>query len=165
MHTHALTRRPALLLAAGAALAAGIGAAASTAAGQAPVATCSGVVSTGVLPVWARTGFSDPKPRVTHVIGRSGSIAAILFGYPLQSPPGAKGRQNKILWVSRVRVDGSDLHIRAQRMSGRQAVGRPVSRTVPRGPGPSIIDLPAAGCWHLALRWAGHSDTLDLRYG
>jgi hypothetical protein len=164
MRIRPLTPASALLAAVSAALAAGIGASSSTAADRAPAATCSSVVSKGVLPVWARTGFSDAKPRATHVLGRAGSIAAILFGYPLQAPPSAKGRQNKILWVSRASVNGSDLHIRAQRMNGRQAVGRPVSRSVARGPGPSVIDLPAPGCWHLALTWSGHSDRLDLRY-
>jgi hypothetical protein len=32
------------------------------------------------------------------------------------------------------------------------------------GPGPSIIDLPQAGCWHLALKWSGHTDTMRLTY-
>jgi hypothetical protein len=39
-----------------------------------------------------------------------------------------------------------------------------VTHVVNGGPGPSIIDLPAAGCWRLDLRWAGHSDTVDIRY-
>ena len=43
-------------------------------------------------------------------------------------------------------------------------MGKPVSRTVAGGPGPSIIDLPAAGCWRMALTWSGHSDSIDLRY-
>jgi len=30
-----------------------------------------------------------------------------------------------------------------------------VNRLVRGGPGPSIINLPTAGCWRLALRWAG----------
>ena len=61
---------------------------------------CHSVVHPGVLPSWARTGFSDPRPRLPHVLGRSGEIAALVFGYPLRSPP-AKERSNKILWVSR----------------------------------------------------------------
>ena len=58
----------------------------------------------------------------------------------------------------------SDLRIRAQRMQGAQPIGPVVIRTVIGGPGPSIIDLPAPGCWRLALRWSGRTDTLDLRY-
>jgi len=37
-------------------------------------------VRQGVLPEWARTGFSDPRPRLPHVMGRSGEIAALVFG-------------------------------------------------------------------------------------
>ena len=54
--------------------------------------------------------------------------------------------------------------IRAQRMEGRRRVGRPVTRVVVGGPGPSGINLPAPGCWRLSLRWSGRADELDLRY-
>jgi hypothetical protein len=98
------------------------------------------------------------------VIGRSDEIAALVFGYPLRSPE-AKDRGNKILWVSRRAVKPlSDLRIHAQRMEGRHRVGRPVTRVVVGGPGPSGINLPAPGCWRLTLRWSGRTDELDLRY-
>jgi hypothetical protein len=29
---------------------------------------------------------------------------------------------------------------------------------------PSIIDLPAPGCWTLHLSWSGHTDEIQLRY-
>lgn len=141
-----------------------IAAVAPAGAGSSPAPACHAVVHHGVLPTWARTGFSDPRPRLPHVIGRSGEIAALVFGYPLRSPP-VKDRGNKILWVSRRAVRPlSDLRIRAQRMEGRRRVGRPVTRVVVGGPGPSGIDLPAAGCWRLTLRWSGRTDELDLRY-
>ena len=57
-------------------------------------------VDRGVLPQWARTGFSDPKPKMPHVVGDSGAIAAVIFGDPLVAPP-APDRSNKILWVAR----------------------------------------------------------------
>ena len=137
------------------------GAPAGTASSMPP---CHSVVHHGVLPSWARTGFSDPRPRLPHVLGRSGEIAALVFGYPLRSPP-AKDRGNKILWVSRRQVKPlSDLRIHAQRMDGRHRVGRPVTRVVVGGPGPSGIDLPAPGCWRLMLRWSGRTDELDLQY-
>jgi hypothetical protein len=136
----------------------------SSARAGSPAPACHSAVHHGVLPTWARTGFSDPRPRLPHVIGRSGEIAALVFGYPLRSPAG-RDRANKILWVSRRAVRPlSDLRIRAQRMEGRRRVGRPVTRVVVGGPGPSGIDLPAAGCWRLTLRWSGRSDQLDLRY-
>jgi hypothetical protein len=49
-------------------------------------------------------------------------------------------------------------------MIGTRVVGRTVSRAVPGGPGPSIINLPDAGCWRLTLTWSGGRDTLDLLY-
>jgi hypothetical protein len=145
-------------------IAAGAAAVAPAGAGSSPVPACHSAVHKGVLPTWARTGFSDPRPRLPHVIGRSGEIAALVFGYPLHSPE-AKDRANKILWVSRRAVKPlSDLRIRAQRMEGRRRVGRAVTRVVVGGPGPSGINLPAPGCWRLTLRWSGRTDELDLRY-
>jgi hypothetical protein len=133
-------------------------------AASSPTAPCRSAVQKGVLPSWARTGFSDPHPRLPHVLGRSHEIAALVFGYPLRSPP-AKNRGNKILWVSRRAVKPlSDLRVHAQRMAGRRRVGRPVTRVVVGGPGPSGIDLPAPGCWRLTLRWSGRTDELDLQY-
>jgi hypothetical protein len=145
-------------------VAAAAAAAAPAPAGSSTAPACHSAVHHGVLPTWARTGFSAPRPRLPHVIGRSGEIAALVFGYPLHSPP-RKDRGNKILWVSRRAVKPlSDLRIRAQRMEGRRRVGRPVTRVVVGGPGPSGINLPAPGCWRLTLRWSGRADELDLRY-
>lgn len=145
-------------------MAAGAAAVAPGAAGSSTVPACHSVLHKGVLPSWARTGFSDPRPRLPHVLGRSGEIAALVFGYPLRSPP-VKDRGNKILWVSRRAVKPlSDLRIHAQRMEGRRRVGRPVTRVVMGGPGPSGINLPAPGCWRLTLHWSGRTDELDLRY-
>jgi len=125
---------------------------------------CLSRISFGVLPVWARAGFSDPQPRLPHVVGRAGRIAALVFGYPLLSPP-SRVRANKILWVARISpLSPSNLRISAQRMKGTGKLGRPVERLVVGGPGPSIIDLPAAGCWRFTLAWSGRADSLDLNY-
>jgi hypothetical protein len=132
-------------------------------ASSSPTAACHSAVAKGVLPTWARTGFSDPRPRLPHVLGRSGEIAALVFGYPLRSPPAKDS--NKILWVSRRTVKPlSDLRVHAQRMDGRDRVGRAVTRVVVGGPGPSGINLPAPGCWRLTLHWSGRTDELDLQY-
>lgn len=126
---------------------------------------CHSDVSKAVLPVWARAGFSGPRPRIPHVLGRSGQILAIVFGYPLRSPP-APGRNNKILWVSRtLPKTPAPLWIRAQRMDGSRPLGAPIRQIVPGGPGPSIVDLPEAGCWRVKLSWSGRTDVLDLAYG
>ena len=125
---------------------------------------CRASVTVGVLPVWARGGFSNPNPRMPYVLGRAGKIAAILWAVPLRSPP-PKDHNNKILWVSHAPpASGSDLRISARRMVGSEPSGSPVNRSVLGGPGPSIINLPSAGCWRLTLRWSGRVDTLDLRY-
>jgi hypothetical protein len=127
-------------------------------------AACEPALRRGAIPAWARAGFSAPEPRMPHAVGRDGEIAAIVFGDPLQSPP-PRDRSNKILWVAREPLDGpADLRISAQRMDGARTVGSPVQRVVDGGPGPSIVDLPAAGCWRLALRWAGREDAVDLAY-
>ncbi|WP_051552210.1 hypothetical protein [Nocardioides sp. URHA0020] len=124
----------------------------------APGASCVDPVPTRVLPSWARTGFSDPRPRMPYVLGDDGHIAAILFAAPLTSPP-SPGQGNKILWVSRV-DQASSLRISATLGDGTASA----TRVVQGGPGPSIIDLPEPGCWHLTLRWGDSSDTLDLAY-
>jgi hypothetical protein len=131
-------------------------------------AACAASLHNSVLPTWSRAGFSDPKPVMPHVLGRSGSIVAILWANhdPLVSPP-LETRNNKILWVARAPLPvfkTTTLYIAAQRMVGTHRVGSRVSRIVRGGPGPSIINLPSAGCWRLALTWAGHHDSLDLRY-
>ena len=122
-----------------------------------PGASCVDPVPSRVLPDWARTGFSDPRPRMPYVLGDNGAIAAILFAQPLTSPAPAD-HNNKILWVSRVEPDGSPLRITAT------LADRSVTRVVDGGPGPSIIDLPQTGCWHLTLKWGDNTDTLNLAY-
>jgi hypothetical protein len=121
-------------------------------------APCSDA-KTQLVPEWARTGFSDPEPKMPLVLGKAHKIVAIVFGSPLYAPP-KEDRSNKILWVSRAPQNGiSDLKIRATRTGD----GKVADRKVPGGPGPSLIDLPE-GCWNLQLSWSGHTDELDLRY-
>jgi hypothetical protein len=142
-------RRSACLILALAALA-GCGGSHKTAAASA----CA--VDRGVLPKWARTGFSDPQPKMPHVLGSGGHIAAIIFGDPLYSPPDAD-RANKVLWVPReTPLTYTRLAITAT--NGDRTVHRKVDL------GPSYVDLPAPGCWQLSLSWKGHKDTLALKY-
>jgi hypothetical protein len=117
----------------------------------------------GVLPTWARTGFSEKQPKIPHVLGRDGEIVAILFG-ALEAPP-TKDSGNKILWAAKDPVKPlSDLRISAQRIVHGRRAGTVVHRTVDGGPGPSGIELPRAGCWRMTLKWSGRTDQLDLRY-
>jgi hypothetical protein len=117
-------------------------------------------VRTDVLPPWARTGFSDPEPSgIPYVMGSNGQIIGVLFGFPLRAPPSPE-HGNKILWVPRA-VDGPGPLLIDARLDGSDLR---VTRTVPEGPGPSGVDLPRPGCWHLQLRWPGAVDAVDLRY-
>lgn len=113
-----------------------------------------------VLPSWATAGFSSPRPTMPYVLGDHGDIVAILWAEhdPLVVPT-APDRNNKILWVGRVASEGS-LQIRARLLGS----DRTATRTVDGGPGPSIIDLPAAGCWSLDLTWGKQHDHLQLEY-
>jgi hypothetical protein len=122
-------------------------------------APCTTSVQTGALPTWAQEGFDPPTQPMPHVLGANGDIVAILFGQPLQSP--AQGdRANKILWVSRVDHGGDPLKIEAT-LNGSSIAA---TREVADGPGPSIIDLPAAGCWSFALSWSDHLDRMSIPY-
>jgi hypothetical protein len=131
---------------------------------------CAATVRKDVLPEWARAGFSDPSPSgIPYVLGARGDILGVIFGYPLTAPLGPD-RANKILWNANPAADGpspapDDVAPEALRIEARLAgTAEVVRREVPGGPGPSIIDLPRAGCWRLTLTWANHTDTLDLRY-
>jgi hypothetical protein len=118
------------------------------------VSACT--VDRGVLPEWARTGFSDPEPKMPHVLSQGGEIMAILFGDPLTSPP-LPDRANKVLWVPRkTPLTYTQLSITAT--NGDRTVKRKVDL------GPSYVDLPSPGCWNLTVSWAGHKDALKLAY-
>jgi hypothetical protein len=95
-----------------------------------------------------------------HVTGASGNIVAILWSSKnaLHAPP-LPNIGNKILWASRVDGPGP-LVIRAT-LAGS---ARTAAVSLPDGPGPSYVNLPAPGCWTLHLSWGGHTDRLMLRY-
>jgi hypothetical protein len=119
---------------------------------------CAATVQTGPLPEWARAGFSGDAS-MPHVLGEGGQIVAAIFGNPL-TVSRSDGLSNKILWVSKAAYPPGDLVIEAK-LDGSETHQ---TRRVAGGPGPSIIDLPRAGCWHLTLTWPEHRDTMDLRY-
>jgi hypothetical protein len=138
------------------------GSIASPAVGPAATGICSATITRRALPAWARSGFQPPTVAMPYVMGARGSIVAILWADrdPLHAPPLAN-RANKVLWVSRLGVrPGAPLRIRAT-LNG---TGRAATVDLAQGPGPSYVDLPAAGCWSLDLSWSGHHDQLALRY-
>jgi hypothetical protein len=120
-------------------------------------AGCGSSVVYSELPSWARDGFIPPTAPQRHIMGVHGEIVAVLFTQGLYVPP-RPGQSNKILWVAR--QGGQPLVIHARRSNSPGVV----VRTVASGPGPSTINLPAAGCWTLTLSWSGHHDTLDVPY-
>jgi hypothetical protein len=144
--------------------------AAQASAAQAGTAQAGAVTSNGCarqppvspLPVWARSGFSPADLAMPHVTSEAGSIVAILWATrdALHSPP-LQDRNNKILWVSRVPLVAPDPLVIKATLAGST---RTATVSVPGGPGPSVIDLPAPGCWTLHLSWSGHTDELKLRY-
>ncbi len=116
-------------------------------------------VTTAVLPTWARGGFSDAEPSMPFVTSSSGHLVAVLFGAPLRSPE-AKDHANKILWVSNAAGGSGDMVIAGT----REGDGMTMTTTVPGGPGPSLVDMPGPGCWHLELTWGTVHDSIDLLY-
>ncbi|WP_259275965.1 hypothetical protein [Micromonospora chalcea] len=133
-------------------------------AGPAAPAACAERLETGRLPDWADAGFTGDT-RMRHVFGARGDIVAILFAYPLVHDRG-DGANNKILWVARPEEGRSEPAPRTPLVitATRDGTAAPVVREVTGGPGPSIVDLPAAGCWRLRLDWSGRTDTMDLIY-
>ncbi|MEU8212919.1 hypothetical protein AB0B85_27405 [Micromonospora sp. NPDC049044] len=135
------------------------------AAGVAGAATgCHSRVETTSLPDWADTGFHGGSSG-PHVVGAKGDIVAVLFAHPLRQVR-KDGSNNKILWVARAATTSPDPTAPAALVITATLDGTDtrVTREVAGGPGPSIIDMPQAGCWHLDLRWSGHTDTMDLVY-
>jgi hypothetical protein len=128
-------------------------------ASPAPV-PCRSEVTRDALPVWARAGFSDDGSGVPHVFSEHGDLVAVLFKYP---PASSADPQDgtKILWVSRLPQEPMQPLVIEATLDGTTT---PLTREVAGGPGPSTIQLPAAGCWRLALSWSGHQDRMMLRF-
>ena len=123
---------------------------------------CAGQPPERPLPVWAQAGFHPPDQSMPQVMGEAGNIDAILWAdrNALHSPP-LQDRSNKILWVSRFPFTSYDPLVIKATLAGST---RTVTTSVAGGPGPSIINLPAPGCWTFHLSWSGHTDELKLRY-
>ncbi|MFG1919467.1 hypothetical protein [Micromonospora sp. NPDC048898] len=138
----------------------------TTSSASAPSAAtgCHSPVETTSLPDWADAGFSGDA-RIPHVFGAKGDIVAALFAHPLRQVR-EDGSNNKILWVARAATTSPNPTAPATLVITATLDGTDtrVTREVAGGPGPSIIDMPQAGCWHLDLRWSGHTDTMDLVY-
>jgi hypothetical protein len=133
---------------------------ATTAPAPPTEATCSYRPSTAALPTWARSGFHPPYDGWKYVTSKSGHMVGVLFGDPLHAgTPGPTEDQNKILWVARDPAVGP-MTIDAQRVGSNERVQL---GHVPIGP--SYVNVPHAGCWHLTLHLSTGDDSVDVVYG
>jgi hypothetical protein len=92
-------------------------------------------------------------------------VVGFLFADPLVAPPGRVTYDNKLLWVVRLPRDGSELLLDGVNPATRHVVH--LAEPPDSSPGeiyPSIVDVPEPGCWHFTLRWANHTDDVDLLY-
>lgn len=118
---------------------------------------CSPLLTTAP-PVWARAGFSgNGYPPFAYSTG--GHLVAIVFGDPLVAPP-ATSHNNKILWVTKQPSLNGNLVITGH----LEGTDRSVTIDTGAAPGPSIVDMPTAGCWQLDLSWGGNTDSINLRW-
>ena len=121
---------------------------------SAPTAVSSSTTSRGVAPVSLPCTGGVQK----RVVGTRHSIVGAVFGRPLMAPP-AGDHANKILWVAK-RAGAADLVVSAS-LNGTDLR---VQRRVEGGPGPSIINMPEAGCWTFSLTWDDNRDAVAVRY-
>jgi hypothetical protein len=127
------------------------------------------VVKHGGIPAWTKPAFADSGGNKSYdgpySVADHGNAVAVLFAQPLRAGH-PSDPINKVLWIMRQPRNGSVLRITATPASGS---GPTVHSSFPANssPGeiyPSSVNVPRAGCWHVTLRWAHHTDSIDLRY-
>src|SRR5262249_16353254 len=106
--------------------------------------------------------FQPPYTGWPFVYSKRGDMVAVLFGYPMTAPHDEQSnRNNKILWVSK--TGGLSMTVDAQLVGSAQIVHL---GDVPVGP--SIVDGPTDGCWHMTMHLRGNgdqwTDTVDVVY-
>ena len=119
---------------------------------------CSGTVLTDAEPpVWAQSGWSHAKGApwpVRWAVGTDGTAVAYLFANQLVAgaSPRVDGSQNKVLWQAKDHPSGEGVVVQ----------GRPLGQSQPVvtiAGGPSITDVPTAGCWTFTLTWSSSGKT------
>jgi hypothetical protein len=121
---------------------------------------CAGtVMRDSEPPAWAQGGFTHPKGTpwaVPWALGTPGDAIAHVFATQLVA--GGRrpdGTANKVLWVVR---DYPSFVVEGRPLGQTQPVV-----TIPGGP--SIVDVPAPGCWTFQLSWGSlprHISTINL---
>jgi hypothetical protein len=110
---------------------------------------CAGTVLTDALPpTWAQGGWSQPQAPwgVPWALGTGGEAVAYVFAGQLVagSSPRVDGSNNKVLWVAQ--GGPPNFVVEAHPLGLDQPI-------VTIAGGPSIVDLPTAGCWTFHLTW------------
>jgi hypothetical protein len=135
-----------------------------TAAAHTFAGGCAGTVLTDAEPpAWAQGGWSHAKGTpwpVPWAFGTQGNTVAYLFATQLVAgnSPRADGSNNKVLWESKDNPSGGGVVVE----------GRPLGQSQPVvtiAGGPSIVDVPTAGCWTFRLSWSAngqHTSTINL---
>ena len=135
------------------------------AAATGPSGCVPATIHNGAPPRWTAAAWASSSPdfRVPYALA-SGDVAAAFFFAPRLRAGHPENPSNKVLWVVRLPRNGHPLQITAR-------LGRDPSRVVHSSwpanssPGeiyPSAVDLPAPGCWHLALAWGTHRAGVDV---
>jgi len=116
---------------------------------------CAGTVLTDAQPPkWAQGGWTranGPWP-VPWAFGTPDDAVAYLFATQLVAgnSPRADGSNNKVLWEVKDSPSGANVVVEGSPLGQSQPV-------VTIAGGPSITDVPTAGCWTFRLHW-GPSD-------
>jgi hypothetical protein len=125
---------------------------------------CAGTVLTDAEPpVWAQGGWSVAKGTpwpVPWAFGTHNDTLAYVFATQLVAGVGPRvdGSQNKVLWEAEDSPSGADVLVE----------GHPSGKSQPAvtiAGGPSITDVPTAGCWTFRLSWGSngqHRSTINL---
>jgi hypothetical protein len=126
---------------------------------------CAGTVLTdAVPPVWAQGGWTilkgSPWP-VAWAYGTGRDTVAYMFATQLVAgvSPRVDGSQNKVLWQAKDYPSGGGVVVEGRPLGQSEPVV-----TIPGGP--SITDVPTAGCWAFRLSWnykGQHSSTINLQ--
>jgi len=116
----------------------------------------------GGQPDWTASAGAPAGP---YVLSHEGNLVGVLFGYPLRAGE-PTNPANKILWIAREPRGGHDLQLTLRPLAG---TAEPVTQSEPAnsGPGeiyPSIVNVPAAGCYTVQAAWSGNVATLELPY-
>jgi hypothetical protein len=129
--------------------------------GTAAPATCAVPSADVELPSW--TDSANPPQGVPRLISPDGNVVAVVWSKLVAGE--RDDEQNKILWIMRQPRGGQALQITATLPESVTTVT--ADRPADSSPGeiyPSVVDVPAPGCWHFALDWNGHHSEINLAY-